>query len=95
MACEQKDRATAGRYAVVLGTAPDERWLSEPGAEPSLDELLDDPIMGLLWRADRLEPVTARAAVIGLRAVVRRVAGRRLERTPVEPVEPARCSLAA
>lgn len=80
MACEQNDRATAGRYAVVLGTAPDERWLSEPGAEPSLDELLDDPIMGLLWRADRLEPIAARAAMIGLRAIVRRANGQRFDR---------------
>ena len=92
MACEQNDRATAGRYAVVLGTAPDDRWLSEPGAEPSLDELLDDPIMGLLWRADRLEPIAARAAMIGLRAIVRRANGQRLDR-PATPER--RRSLAA
>lgn len=46
--------------------------------EPRLDELLDDPIMALLWHGDRLEPRAARAAVLGLREVVRR--GREPER---------------
>ncbi len=79
MACEQNDRASAGWYTVVPSSAPDDRWLSEPGAEPSLDDLLDDPIMTLLWRADRLEPIAARAAMIGLRAIVRHANGQRLD----------------
>jgi hypothetical protein len=36
-----------------------------------LDELLDDPMMRLLWRRDRLEPSLARAAVLALQALVR------------------------
>ena len=51
-----------------------------------------DPIMGLLWRADRLEPIAARAAMIGLRAIVRRANGQRLDR-PATPER--RRSLAA
>ena len=39
--------------------------------EPRLDDLLDDPIMALLWRSDRLEPAVARAEVEALRALVR------------------------
>lgn len=42
------------------------------GAEPRLEELLDDPIMALLWRGDRLEPGSARATVLALREVLRR-----------------------
>lgn len=30
---------------------------------PSLDDLLDDPIMLLLWRSDKLEPSEARATI--------------------------------
>jgi hypothetical protein len=41
------------------------------GGEPRLEELLDDPIMALLWRRDRLDPAAARAAVLALRALVR------------------------
>lgn len=47
-------------------------WAAASGREPHLDELLDDPIMTLLWRGDRLEPRSARATVLGLREVVRR-----------------------
>lgn len=43
-----------------------------PAGEPGLDELLDDPIMALLWRGDRLDPGTARATVMGLRELLRR-----------------------
>jgi hypothetical protein len=39
--------------------------------EPSLDELLDDPMMHLLWRRDRLEPDTARAIVYALEVLMR------------------------
>jgi hypothetical protein len=46
-------------------------WLVEAGGEPRLDELLDDPIMGLLWRGDRLEAGSARATVMALRELVR------------------------
>lgn len=40
--------------------------------EPGLDELLDDPIMALLWQGDRLDPGTARATVMALRELLRR-----------------------
>lgn len=41
--------------------------------EPSLDELLDDPIMPLLWRRDGLEPDYARDMIRALLTSVRRV----------------------
>ena len=49
----------------------DDGWRARTGGEPRLEELLDDPIMVLLWRRDRLEPVAARATVLMLRALVR------------------------
>jgi hypothetical protein len=39
--------------------------------EPRLDDLLDGPMMRLLWRSDGLEPHTARATIRGLQALVR------------------------
>jgi hypothetical protein len=39
--------------------------------EPRLDDLLDDPMMHLLWRSDGLEPHTARATIRALQALVR------------------------
>jgi hypothetical protein len=45
-------------------------WKFRERGEPRLDELLDDPMMGLLWRRDRLEPSLARAAVRALQALV-------------------------
>ena len=51
-------------------------WLSgaaqENAREPSLDDLLDDSIMLLLWRGDGLEPSQARAEIRSLLASVRR-----------------------
>ena len=35
----------------------------EAGREPVLNDLLDDPIMQLLWRSEGLEPSQARATV--------------------------------
>ncbi len=60
--------AVGGQDAAVEGA-----WRAEgAGREPPLAELLDDPIMALLWRGDRLEPRSARATVLGLREVLRR-----------------------
>ena len=42
------------------------------GIEPSLDEDLADPIMGLLWHADHLPPARVRAHIRTLQALVRR-----------------------
>ncbi|MFO1075617.1 MAG: hypothetical protein U1E17_23530 [Geminicoccaceae bacterium] len=39
--------------------------------EPLLAELLEDPIMRLLWARDRLEPERARAIVRALQAMLR------------------------
>lgn len=47
-------------------------WHGEGLGEPRLDELLDDPIMTLLWQGDRLEPGSARETVLSLREVVHR-----------------------
>ena len=48
------------------------RWLARADRRRArLEELLDDPIIDLLWRRDRLEPVAARATVLMLRALVR------------------------
>jgi hypothetical protein len=58
-----------------------ERRLVRPGLsstaprdarDPSLDELLDDPIRLLLWRGDGLEPSQARGEIRDLLASVRR-----------------------
>lgn len=96
MAREQDNRAPAERCALVVGPAPDHRWLSEVDGEPSLDELLDDPIMVLLWRADGLEPATARAAVMGLQTLVKRASGKRRGNVGVGRVDNRHCrSLAA
>lgn len=69
MAREQDNRA-ADLHAVIVRPSPDTAW--ERGAEPTLDEVLDDPMMALLWRADSLEPVKARATVMSLQALVKR-----------------------
>jgi hypothetical protein len=39
--------------------------------EPPLQDLLDDPMMSLVWRRDGLEPQTARAMVQALQAMLR------------------------
>jgi hypothetical protein len=64
-----------GHGSNIRGRAATERhrdggWQSREQGEPRLDELLDDPMMKLLWRRDRLEPPLARAAVRALQAMV-------------------------
>ena len=71
MTREQDNRA-ADLHAVIVRPSPDTAWLWERNTEPTLDEVLDDPMMALLWRADCLEPVKARATVMGLQALVKR-----------------------
>ena len=51
--------------------AGDGRRGSWTAGEPRLEDVLDDPIVALLWRRDRLEPTSARAAVRDLQALVR------------------------
>ena len=72
MTREQQDRAFSERHDFALCATPDEIWPADGETEPPLDALLDDTIMRLLWRADRLEPAKARATVFGLQALVRR-----------------------
>ena len=50
----------------------DGRWNSQIKGEPCLDDLLDDPIMALLWRNSHLEPAKARAMVRALQVLVQR-----------------------
>jgi hypothetical protein len=60
--------------AIVGGQgAPAGTWRSEPGREPPLAELLDDPIMALLWRSDRLDPNEVRAELRALRLSMRQL----------------------
>jgi hypothetical protein len=42
------------------GPEPDEGPYTQGGVDPPLDELLDDPIIGLMMRADHLEPEQVR-----------------------------------
>lgn len=55
----------------LVGDAMPE-WAQRCEGEPALQELLDDPIMGLLWQRDRLEPRCARQRIGALRLLVRR-----------------------
>lgn len=38
--------------------------------EPRLEELMEDPMMGLIWRRDGLEPIRARQTLRELQAFV-------------------------
>jgi len=58
-----------GRQPLVAGVADD--WAAHRGGEPRLDELMEDPMMGLIWRRDGLEPVQARATLRELQSIVR------------------------
>ena len=60
--------AVIGGQAAAAGA-----WHPEAGREPPLAELLDDPIMALLWRADRLDPDGVRAEVRALRLSMRQL----------------------
>jgi hypothetical protein len=46
------------------------RWNSHADGEPCLDDLLNDPIMALLWQRDNLEPAVARDTVRALQVLV-------------------------
>ena len=60
--------AATGGHAAAAGA-----WRHEAGREPPLAELLDDPIMALLWRADRLDPAEVRAELCALRLSMRQL----------------------
>ena len=50
---------------------PEVAWVADGRREPPLAELLEDPIMALLWASDGLDPAAARATVRSLQALVR------------------------
>lgn len=53
------------------GIKPNSDWSVGRKGEPRLEELMEDPMMGLIWRRDGLEPVHARQTLRELQAVVR------------------------
>ena len=59
---------TGGQAAAAAGA-----WHPEAGREPALAELLGDPIMALLWRADGLDPRGVRAELRALRLRLRQL----------------------
>jgi hypothetical protein len=62
----------AGLEHPAAHPAPAEAWVSDGRREPSLAELLDDPMLARLWASDGLDPAAARAMVRSLQALVRR-----------------------
>jgi hypothetical protein len=52
----------------TLAAEPDEGPYVEGGVEPPLDELLDDPVIHLMMRADHLEPEQVRLLLTSRRA---------------------------
>ena len=68
---QEQEHRSAGLERAGQRTADDGRWDPRGNGEPCLDDLLDDPIMALLWRCDQLEPAAARATVRALQALVR------------------------
>jgi hypothetical protein len=53
------------------GNAVAADWTLGQNREPRLEELLEDPMMGLIWRRDGLEPIRARQTLRELQAIVR------------------------
>lgn len=76
MTREEDDRVRGKRHTLTVCPTADDRWPSGRSGEPRLDELFDDTIMRLLWRADGLEPVKARATLLGPQDLVRRTSAR-------------------
>jgi hypothetical protein len=50
---------------------PEVTWVANGRQEPPLVELLEDPMMALLWASDGLDPAAGRATVRALQALVR------------------------
>ena len=59
------------------GAEGEDGWHHGNRQEPSLAELLDDPIMALLWRRDGLEPPAARILLKSLQAMLHQRSQRR------------------
>jgi hypothetical protein len=45
-------------------------WSMGRKGEPRLEELMEDPMMGLIWRRDGLEPIRARQTLRELQAFI-------------------------
>lgn len=93
MTREEDDRVRAERHTLTVCPTADHGWPAGRSGEPPLDELIDDTIMRLLWRADGLEPAKARATLLGLQDLVQRTSRARAEQGGMAP--PRRRSLAA
>ena len=52
------------------GIAVSSEWSLGRKGEPRLEELMEDPMMSLIWRRDGLEPVRARETLRELQAIV-------------------------
>ena len=86
MICEQDDRVRSERHTLsICQLAEDDLSGSVRTVEPALEELLEDPIMRLLWRADGLEPARARATLLGLQDLVKRTSRARAEHGATAP----------
>ena len=46
-------------------------WHGRQSGEPRLEELIEDPLMGLIWRRDGIDAVRGRATLLELQAIVR------------------------
>ena len=57
-----------GDRAATLAVSLDEGPYAEGGVEPPLDELLDDPVIHLMMRADHLDPEQVRLLLASRRA---------------------------
>jgi hypothetical protein len=64
MQADRHERRPRGSAATVG------EWSLGDRREPRLEELMEDPMMGLIWRRDGLEPVRARQTVRELQAIV-------------------------
>jgi hypothetical protein len=53
-----------------VATAGGDEWRFDFAREPRLEELMEDPIMGLIWRRDGIEPPRARQTVLELQAII-------------------------
>lgn len=66
MMAQRQDHVAKPSAPVVL-----DGWSATRRGEPRLEELMEDPIMDLLWRRDGIEPRRARETLCKLRAIVR------------------------
>jgi hypothetical protein len=71
MSSAHLDLAGADPQHLADPIPPAVAWAAGGGLEPSLAELLEDPIMVLLWASDGLDPAAARATMRSLQALVR------------------------